>query len=135
VAEIATKHLVYGWIERDGAVLFLRRHPATFLGGSWELPGGTVEPGERPEPALVREVAEETGLDVHVTRERSTHTWMDVAGEDLRIHARVYEAAEQGRADVVLNASEHVEHAWLTPAEAAGLGLAPHFRETLLTGR
>lgn len=126
--------LGYCWIERDGEVLFLRRHPATFLGGRWELPGGTVEPGERPEPAAVREVAEETGLAVQLTRERSAHTWMDVAGQDLRIRARVYEAQEYGRADVELSPDEHVEHAWLTPEDAAALEMAPHFRETLTAG-
>src|SRR5690242_3051967 len=119
MAQTAEKHLVYCWIERDGAVLFLRRHPATFLGGRWELPGGTVEPGEHPEPAAVREVGEETGLAVRVVRERSVHSWMDLLGTDLRIHARVYEAVELGRSEVVLNADEHVEHAWLTRAEAA----------------
>jgi 8-oxo-dGTP pyrophosphatase MutT (NUDIX family) len=30
----------------------------------WFLPGGAIEPGEHPEEALVREVAEETGLIV-----------------------------------------------------------------------
>ncbi len=34
------------------------------LVGCWSLPGGAVETGERLEEALVREVAEETGLDV-----------------------------------------------------------------------
>lgn len=34
--------------------------------GLWSLPGGRVEPGESDERAVVREVHEETGLDVHV---------------------------------------------------------------------
>jgi 8-oxo-dGTP diphosphatase len=32
--------------------------------GSWSLPGGRVEPGERPEEAVEREVLEEAGLRV-----------------------------------------------------------------------
>jgi ADP-ribose pyrophosphatase YjhB (NUDIX family) len=32
--------------------------------GLWSLPGGRIEPGESPEQAIVREVREETGLDV-----------------------------------------------------------------------
>ncbi len=36
------------------------------LAGYWSLPGGGVETGERLEDAVVREIAEETGLDVSV---------------------------------------------------------------------
>jgi ADP-ribose pyrophosphatase YjhB (NUDIX family) len=36
--------------------------------GLWSIPGGRVEPGESEDAALRREVAEETGLTVHVGR-------------------------------------------------------------------
>ena len=45
----------------DGAVLLIRRGRAP-QAGRWSVPGGHVEPGERPEEAVVRELAEETGL-------------------------------------------------------------------------
>jgi 8-oxo-dGTP diphosphatase len=50
---------------RDGALLLIRRGHAPSR-GRWSLPGGRVEPGETPQQALVREMAEETGLTVEV---------------------------------------------------------------------
>jgi len=47
-----------------GVVLIRRRYEP--LAGRWSLPGGTVEVGEMLEAALVREIAEETGLEVTV---------------------------------------------------------------------
>ena len=129
MGETAEKHLVYCRIVRDGAVLFLRRSPEVFRGGQWELPGGTVEPGEPHEAAAVREVAEETGLVVRITGERGRHTWMDIGGKDLRIHARVFDVQESAREsaprDVVLNDGEHDDFTWADPAT---LDLADHFR-------
>jgi 8-oxo-dGTP diphosphatase len=51
-------------IIREGAVLLLRRAPHESHAGVFELPSGVVEPGEDILFALVREVAEETGLQV-----------------------------------------------------------------------
>lgn len=46
-------------VDGDGRVLTMRR-PA----GGWCLPGGNADPGEGPEETVIREVREETGLDV-----------------------------------------------------------------------
>jgi len=54
-------------IVRDGRVLAARRTAPAEAAGRWEFPGGKVEPGETPEAALVREVAEELGCRVEVT--------------------------------------------------------------------
>ena len=49
-------------IEQD-RVLLVRRNREPLL-GQWSVPGGAVELGETLEQAIVREVAEETGLNV-----------------------------------------------------------------------
>jgi len=54
-------------IVRDGRVLTARRTKPSAAAGRWEFPGGKVEPGESPEAALVREIAEELGVTVAVT--------------------------------------------------------------------
>lgn len=50
-------------IDRDGRVLLARRPEGKSMAGLWEFPGGKVEPGERPETALIRELHEELGID------------------------------------------------------------------------
>jgi len=51
-------------IDTDGRVLLTERPAGKPLAGLWEFPGGKVEPGERPEDTLIRELKEE--LDIVV---------------------------------------------------------------------
>ena len=50
--------------DTDDRVLFMRRAD----NGEWGLPAGAIDPGETPADAVVREVHEETGLEVHPAR-------------------------------------------------------------------
>ena len=48
-------------------ILLIKRRTVPFK-DYWALPGGRAEPGEKVEETIVREVKEETGLDVVVVR-------------------------------------------------------------------
>jgi len=51
-------------IDGDRRVLLQQRASGRAMAGLWEFPGGKVEDGETPEAALVRELAEELGIEV-----------------------------------------------------------------------
>lgn len=52
-------------VDRDGRVLLARRPDGKQHAGLWEFPGGKIDAGERPEAALIRELAEELAIDVN----------------------------------------------------------------------
>ena len=64
--------IVVGLIRRDQQLLIQRRPESGLLGGLWEFPGGKIEAGESGENALLREIKEETGLDVSIGEEIGT---------------------------------------------------------------
>ena len=51
-------------VDPDNRVLIAQRPQGKALAGLWEFPGGKLEPGERPEATLIRELNEEIGITV-----------------------------------------------------------------------
>lgn len=56
---------VFAFIEQEEGILLVRQGTGRQY---WSLPGGVVEEGESLDKAVIREVKEETGLDVQVGR-------------------------------------------------------------------
>jgi 8-oxo-dGTP diphosphatase len=96
----------------DGRLLAARRSAPPELAGRWELPGGKVEPGERPEAALVRELSEELGVDAE-TVERVPGEWPLKSPYTLQVWtARLRPGSPQPHP-----LEDHDELRWLTPAD------------------
>lgn len=67
VRTYSMKHIevVAAIIVHDGKILATQRGYGNYK-GSWEFPGGKIEPGEAPEAALVREIHEELDATIEV---------------------------------------------------------------------
>ena len=61
-------HISVGVIYKDGKMLITQRKEDGLLGGLWEFPGGKRKPKESAEDACLREIHEETGLIVNITK-------------------------------------------------------------------
>ena len=66
MAQQVQRVAAYAVIVRDGLILLSRLAPRVSRHEQWTLPGGGLDHGEDPRDAVVREVHEETGLDVTI---------------------------------------------------------------------
>ena len=88
----------YALIRRGEDVLLARFSATGFHTGSWSLPGGGIDHGERPTAALVREVQEECGVEaevgdlVHVYDQHFSGTAPSGRFEDFHAVSLVFEA-------------------------------------------
>lgn len=86
----------------------------------WEFPGGKVEPGEDPAAAIVREIREELGCAIVLTRSlpRLLHDYGTVVIEMIPFVCTLAPASPAP------HAHEHVALAWVAPADFATYDLA-----------
>lgn len=107
--------LVY--VQRDGRTLMLRKARG-HQRGKWNGLGGKAEPGEMPEACAIREVREESGLDVLSLDYRGLIVFPRFDGSN-DWYVWIYLA----RADGEPTAGDEGELAWVANEDLAGLEL------------
>jgi mutator protein MutT len=124
---------VGGVVVRDGKVLLIRRGKEP-LYGRWVVPGGTVELGESLEQALVREVAEETGLRVEPLEMLTVFDRIQREGQRVVYHYVIVDYLCRWLSGQAVAASDALEVAWASPDELAGFDLPPKAFEVVCDG-
>ena len=110
--------------DEQGRFLLIRRSSACrSFAGTWEWPGGKADPGESVGESVIREVREETGLAIELTRLAGSYEFEMTT---VRVAVMCFEARIVG--GTLTMSDEHDEAAWLAPADLLQRSLTPSQR-------
>jgi len=131
----------YARIERGGQLLLIRKCRGPYT-GSWDLPGGTIEFGESPEEAVIREVQEETGLQVVIQSLLAVPSvclrYQDSGGEaELHHLGMVFSCEEAGSGQLLREGGDGLdagEARWCSLSECREMALTPFARLAAVPG-
>ena len=96
--------------------------------GRWIIPKGHVEPGEAPADAALREVQEETGLDVDV---QQILGHVDIPHGDIVYDVADFAATVSGNVPPLAAGDDASEARWVTAGELRDLSTTPQLIPTL----
>lgn len=113
---------VGGVVVHAGRVLLIRRGKEP-LYGRWVVPGGTVELGETLEQALVREMREETALEVEPLELLTVFDRIQRDGSRVAYHFVIVDYLCRLRSGEARAGSDALEVAWAAPSELARFDL------------
>ena len=108
-------------IDADSRVLIAQRPEGKAMAGLWEVPGGKMEPGERPEETLIRELHEELGIAVKEPC-LAPLTFASFAYDDFHLMMPLW-VCRRWEGTVV--AREHTALKWVRPAKLRDYPMPP----------
>ena len=108
-------------VDTDGRVLLAQRPAGKSMAGLWEFPGGKVDAGETPEAALIRELAEELGIDVTASC-LAPFTFASHTYPDFHLLMPLYVCRKWSG---IPSAREGQRLAWVWPARLADYPMPP----------
>jgi len=116
--KIVQKVVLGGVVVKDGKVLILQRQKdEDIYPNMWELPSGKREESESSEAALLREVREESGLEVEIVAPVSTFEYRIEKPDEIQDCTQFNFLVKPVSSKEIVLSDEHQAFAWVTPAE------------------
>lgn len=116
--KVVQKIVLAGVIVDNDKILILQRNKyEDVFPNMWELPSGKKEPLENSERSLLREVKEETGLDVEIIFPFSVFDYQIEKTGEIRDSTQINFLVKLVKNDRVTLSSEHQNFAWISKNE------------------
>ncbi len=112
------------WDENNRCLLLKRSSSSRHFPGQWEWPGGKCGAGKKAQEALQREVREETGMLIDVTRDIGTYL-QEIDGKSF---PQICFDVRLVGGELCLS-PEHEDSAWVRLDELLAHDLTPGFHE------
>jgi ADP-ribose pyrophosphatase YjhB (NUDIX family) len=103
-------------------VLLIRRGRAPRL-GHWSIPGGRQQAGETIHEAIIREIREETAIEITILDIAAVVDLIDRQDDKIAYHYTVIDMLAQWRSGEVRAGDDALDADWFNLDEIAGLGL------------
>ena len=130
------KVIIHTVIMNQNRILLLKRADSVSnLPGYWDIPGGSLEDAEDPKLGAIREVLEETGINIDKPNLFFSFSNADKP-KDVQYITLVHKASTTNT-EVVLAPKEHQEYLWIETAKVLGFiktHKVPDYLETAIKG-
>ena len=133
---MTVKLIAHTLIEKDGKYLLIKRSKIkrglpNVYPSYWDIPGGSVEDGELPRQAAIRECQEEVGLVISL--ENIIHEDSNI--DNNKIFTRLVYSAnllQNENINIKLDPEEHVEYKWIKNlADLDGESIVPYLYDIM----
>jgi len=129
---IVQKVVLSGAVYKKDKILIVKRHEdEKILPGMWELPSGRKEPLEDWHKGLVREVEEETGLEVEVVAPINVFNYV-IEKEEIRDTTQInFLVKPVDQSQPVKLSEEHCEFTWIENDKINEYNLSENIKQAI----